>query len=128
MDSIRPSHFLTHSLTSSLPHSLTLLSHFFPHSLTHSLTRGHSLLPIVQDGHGRNHLKKNAFGPPTCKDDADRCLRVLNRPRAGENAKDLLCLSFGSAEEKEHVKRALARVIQTTKHWSHRLVPEPSGK
>ena len=82
----------------------------------------------VQDGYGKDHLKKNAFGPPTCKDDADRCLRVLNRPRAGENAKDLLCLSFGSAEEKEHVKRALARVIQTTKHWSHRLVPEPSGK
>ena len=53
MNSIRPSHFLTHSLTSSLPHSLTLLSHFFPHSLTHSLTHSRTLTTTHCSGRAR---------------------------------------------------------------------------
>ena len=86
------------------------------------------LLNEAKEGYGKDHLKKNAFGPPTCKDAEDLCLHVLNRPRAGEAARDLLCLSFVSVNEKDHALKALRRVIQTTKHWQHRLLrPGPAG-
>ena len=86
------------------------------------------LLNEAKEGYGKDHLKKNAFGPPTCKDPEDLCLHVLNRPRAGEAARDLLCLSFVSTNEKDHALKALRRVIQTTKHWQHRLLrPGPAG-
>ena len=45
-----------------------------------------------------DHMKKNTFGKPTAKANANTCLRILSRPKAGDEARDLLCLSFQNGD------------------------------
>lgn len=77
-------------------------------------------LDKVEKGYGSGHKKKTGIGAGH-KVDEDLCLRVVNRPRAGEVAFDVLSLSFKSVEERDLWFDALSRLIQTSKLWSHRL-------
>jgi hypothetical protein len=78
-------------------------------------------MDLVSAGYGEGHMKKSSFGGSSCKEPAERCLRITEKPRPGEGAKEVLALSFASAEEYEAWFPAIARLVETSKHWSHRL-------
>lgn len=74
----------------------------------------------VTAGFGEGHMKKSNFGSSSCKDGAGVCLRVNEKSRLGES-KEVLALSFKDKTQFDEWFPAICRLVETSKHWSHRL-------
>jgi len=73
------------------------------------------------EGHGAGHLKKSAFGGPSCKEPPEQCLKLLERSKPTEPPKEVASLSFASKAECSEWREALSRLVETSKLWPHRL-------
>jgi hypothetical protein len=82
----------------------------------------------VVAGKGEGHVKKGAVFGGGSKDNLEQCLVLLDKPKAGTfgGGKELACLSFTTEAECALWTEALARLLQTSRCWPHRLkAPTP---